>query len=126
MVIDEVTKKVICLYFGTGKEHDFEIFKKSRLPLNRNIEVMADKGYIGLEKYHQKVEIPKKASKKHKLTKEEKARNREISRKRIVVENVICFLKHFKIISSKYRGKHKKFGLIVSLISSIYNKNFIK
>jgi ribosomal protein L35 len=55
------------------------------------------------------VHIPKKASKLHPLTKEEKKQNRELSSKRILVENKICQLKVFDILDEKYRNKQKRF-----------------
>ena len=49
----------------------------------------------------------KKSCKKHPLTKEDKAKNRELSKRRIYVEHVNRFIKRFKIISTVYRNKGK-------------------
>lgn len=62
-----------------------------------------------------------KASKKHKLSMEEKQYNHTISKKRIYVEHVNRYLKRFRILSSRYRNKRRSFGLRVSLICGIYN-----
>ncbi|MDR1241012.1 MAG: transposase, partial [Oscillospiraceae bacterium] len=72
-------------------------------------------------KLHKNSEIPKKKTKKYKLTKEEKAKNREISSKRVKIENITGFVKRFKIIADKYRNRRKCFGLRFNLICGISN-----
>jgi transposase len=55
------------------------------------------------------------------LTSDEKAGNRRISRERILIENINAKIKVFKIVSSKYRNRRKRFGLRMALICSIIN-----
>jgi len=74
-----------------------------------------------LDKLHPNSKTPKKKSKHHPLTQEEKARNREIARRRIVAEHVIGRLKVFRILSERYRNRRKRFGLRFNLIAAIYN-----
>lgn len=50
-----------------------------------------------------------------------KKANRKLSSKRVTNEHVIGKLKFFKILSSRYRNRRKRFGLRVNLISAIYN-----
>ena len=56
-----------------------------------------------------------------KLTKEQKKYNRELNRLRIVIEHVNRRLKIFKILSHRYRNRHRRFGLRSNLIAGIYN-----
>ena len=42
----------MCYVNGLGKEHDFKIFKKSKLPLSQKIKCLVDKGYQGMQKIH--------------------------------------------------------------------------
>jgi DDE superfamily endonuclease len=70
---------------------------------------------------HANSELPKKRSKKHPLTKEEKRINRRIASERAVNEHVIGALKRFKIIADRYRNRRKRFGLRFNLIAGIYN-----
>jgi len=65
--------------------------------------------------------MPKKKSKRHPLTEEEKANNQRLSRDRVLNENVIGIVKRFKIISDRYRNRRKRFGLRFNLIAGIYN-----
>jgi hypothetical protein len=85
------------------------------------IAIGVDTGYQGLQKIHARTLIPKKRSKKHPLSKEDKERNTDLSRKRVLVENVIGMLKRFKIISDRYRNRRKRFGLRFNLLAGLYN-----
>ena len=106
---------------SNGKKHDFQIFKDSKLHFPHDTELNVDKGYMGLDKIHARSNIPKKSSKKCPLTKEEKQRNRELAKIRIKIEHVNSYIKRFKILSSRYRNKRKKFALRATLICGIYN-----
>ena len=55
------------------------------------------------------------------LTKVQKQANHKLSSKRIVIENVIGFLKRFRIISDRYRNRRKRFGLRFNLIAGLRN-----
>ena len=120
-MVDKKTKTVICTAFSNGKRHDFRLFKESKTKMHPDIKVITDTGYQGLQKLHNKSELPKKKSKKTPLTNEDKKKNQELASERVVNENVIGMLKRFKIISDKYRNRRKRFGLRFNLISAIYN-----
>ncbi len=83
--------------------------------------MVVDSGYQGLQKTHNKTELPKKRTKKHPLTKADKKRNRKISSTRVLNENVIGVVKRFRIISERYRNRRKRFNLRFNLIAGIYN-----
>ena len=63
MVIDTQSLKVICTEHGTGKEHDFQLFKRSQVRPSSLIEILADKGYQGIRKIHSLSYTPFKKSK---------------------------------------------------------------
>ena len=121
LIICEESEEIVATYFGKGKMHDMKLFEKSQVRLSKEIEIKADSGYQGMQKKHGKVLIPKKNSKLHKLTKEEKRANRALSKKRIKVENVIRRLKIFRILGERYRHRRKRLGLRFNLLSGIYN-----
>jgi len=50
-----------------------------------------------------------------------KKENFQLASQRIGVENVIRRLKRFRILSSRYRNRRKRFCLRVNLIAGIYN-----
>jgi transposase len=71
--------------------------------------------------FHPNSQTPFKKSKLHPLSQEQKASNRALSRKRILIENIIRRLKIFRILSERYRNRRKRFGLRFNLIAAICN-----
>ena len=120
-MVDGRTREVICTAHGRGPTHDFALYKQSKLKLHENLELLADSGYQGISKLHDKSGTPKKRSKKVQLTKDDKRANRELSRHRIVVENVIRSLKIIRILLERYRNRRKRFSLRFNLIAGLYN-----
>ena len=90
-----------------GRVHDLEHFRQSgsahRIP--KQVGVAGDAGYQGLhdELPDHSVGTAHKARRNHPLTEDEKAINREFSSMRIIVENTICELKHFRVLSECFR-----------------------
>ena len=74
-----------------------------------------------MRKEHANTSLPTRRSKKQPLTGNQKHANREQSRKRILIENVMGSLKRFKIIAERYRNRRGRFGLRFNLIAAIYN-----
>jgi len=70
---------------------------------------------------HSNSQTPAKKSKLHPLSREQKTNNRALSRKRILIENIIRRLKIFRILSERYRNRRKRFGLRFNLIAAICN-----
>lgn len=103
------------------KTHDFTLFKESKINLNKEIEFLGDKGYQGIKKRHQKSRTPIKKSANNKLSKAAKKSNSQLAKERVIVENIHRCLKIFRIISSGYRNRRKRFGLRLNLIAGIYN-----
>ena len=97
------------------------MFTCSGVRFRETSEVIADSGYQGLRREHANTSLPARKSKKQPLTREQKRTNREQSRKRILIENVMGFLKRFKVIAERYRNRRRRFGLRFNLISAIYN-----
>jgi hypothetical protein len=70
---------------------------------------------------HPNSQTPVKKSKLHPLSREQKISNRALSRKCILIENIICRLKIFRIMSEGYRNRRKRFALRFNLIAAICN-----
>lgn len=84
MVVDKASEKIICTAFSNGKRHDFRLFKESKTRVHPKIKVVTDTGYQGLKKIHANADLPKKKTKKHPLSKEDKKANRKISSERVL------------------------------------------
>jgi hypothetical protein len=121
VIVNKQTAQIIATAFAKGRVHDFQLFKNSRTGIVPETACLADTGYQGLTKWHANSQTPKKKSKHHPLTPDDKASNQELSRNRIAVEHVIGRLKVFRILSERYRNRRKRFGLRFNLISAIYN-----
>lgn len=121
IVIDKESKQIIAVKCCNGKRHDFRLYKESKVHIHPTSEALFDTGYVGIKKIHPNSLIPKRAYKKNPLTKEDKKTNKAISSVRVVVENVIASIKRFKILSTRYRNRRKKFALRLNLIAGIHN-----
>jgi hypothetical protein len=97
------------------------LFKESKFAIKPDVKILADTGYQGIQKIHANSTTPIKRKKNEILTTEQKKFNHKLSSKRVVVENVIGFLKKFHIISDRYRNRRKRFGLRFNLIASFHN-----
>lgn len=121
MIVNQNTQEILATAFSHGRQHDFQLFQESQTGLSAHIVVVADSGYQGLGKVHENSQTPAKKSKRHPLTQEQKSKNRQLSRKRILVENIIRRLKIFRILSERYRNRRKRFSLRFNLIAAIHN-----
>ena len=97
------------------------MFKQSAVAIAENICLLGDAGYQGLQKIHENSQTPLKKPKGKLLSEEQCRANRQLSRRRILVENVIRHLKIFRIISERYRNRRRRFGLRFNLIAGLYN-----
>ncbi len=90
-----------------GREHDLTIFRSSGLLSCLPLETtkVGDKGFEGLNKDlpEHSVVTPHKIHFKRPLDEAHKWANRDVSAQRIVVENSICELKHFKVLVERFR-----------------------
>ena len=120
-MVDKQSAQIICTHFSNGKRHDFRLFKESKVFFHNKTKVLTDTGYLGIQKIHVNSALPKKRSKKCPLSKEDKKKNKELSRDRVLNENLIGTIKRFKIVADRYRNRRKRFGLRFNLIAGICN-----
>lgn len=121
VIINQRNGQILCTTYGKGKEHDFKLYKRSKVRIAKKIECLADKGYQGIQKHHYFSQTPKKKPRKGKLSYLDKKANRELAKQRVIIENVFAHLKRFRILQGRYRNRRKRFGLRFNLIASIYN-----
>ena len=121
VVIDQKSGEILCTDYGKGSEHDFKLYKRSLIKIRKEVKCIADKGYQGIKKHHHFSQTPKKKPRKGKLSIVDKKENRDLAKKRILIENVFAHLKRFRILQGRYRNRRKRFGLRFNLIASIYN-----
>lgn len=113
-----------------GSVHDISLLRQSgaleRLP--PEITAMADSGYQGIQDDmpERSVALPYRASRGHPLTPEQKLHNHEISSIRVVVENTIAALKHFRILTDLFRHAVERYDNIIFAIVGIVNRRLDK
>ena len=126
-VISTATKQVI--YLGktfSGRNHDYAMFKEEFPPEDawfEGIKLYADSGYQGMKTDYPKsdAELPFKKPRKSKknptpeLSEEQKAHNKAVSQTRIYVENAICGIKRFSILTDRFRNRIE--GLVDDVIA---------
>lgn len=78
--------------------------------------------------------MPKKNSKLHKLSRDDKEKNKVISSIRILIEHVIGHIKKYRIISKTYRNrtrgnyktvKNNMQNMVMRIACGLYNMKFI-
>lgn len=121
ILVDLNTKIIVCVAKGKGKQHDFNIWKKSRTGVKPSIKCLGDKGYQGIQNIHKNSQIPIKKKPGQKLNIESKKSNKGLAKKRIVIEHINRYLKIFRLLSSRYRNRRTRLNLRLSLLSGIYN-----
>jgi IS5 family transposase len=122
VIIERGSRQIIDVQEGRGSEHDFKVYKDTiGKAVSRSIPIDADSGYQGLQELHPNCRIPAKASKKHKLTAREKAYNRRLAKKRVVIEHVNAKIKTFKSMAYPYRNHCRRHLLRMSIICGIIN-----
>ncbi|MGX9728963.1 MAG: transposase family protein [Candidatus Electronema sp. VV] len=70
---------------------------------------------------HKNSGTPFKRKKNSTLSEEEKAANRDLSKKRITVEHIFRRLKVFRILREQYRNRRKRFSLRFNIIAACCN-----
>ncbi len=121
MVLDLMTKQILCTYYGKGRTHDLKLFKASKTPLARDVFWLADSGYQGLQKLHPNTELPYKQRRGWELEPYQRHYNRALAKLRLSIEHVNAKLKVFRILSERYRCRRRRFGLRFNLVAGIYN-----
>ena len=89
--------------------------------IDKNIEILGDKGYSGLREY--KVNIPIKRNElPYKENKELiKSNNKVLSSKRIKVEHVFAYIKSYRIMQRLNYYTKDKIEILFNAITNIYN-----
>ena len=90
-----------------GSKHDLKHVVESQVidEIPADVAVIGDAGFDGLPNYYpgRSIGTPHKARRKHPLTPDQKLANREFSSIRIVVENTLSHMKHFKVLAHQFR-----------------------
>lgn len=108
-----------------GSTHDLTLLRQSGVidELPDGLTVLADCGYRGLQNDlpDRSVALPYRPKDKQELMPEEKLHNHFISSIRVVVENTLCQMKHFRALDSVFRHCLERYNEITRAIAGIVN-----
>lgn len=109
-----------------GSTHDLTLLRVSGVPAELPLGVtgVADCGYRGMQNDfpHHSIALPYRPRSGQPLLPEEKYHNHFVSRLRVVVENAIAELKHFRILSDVFRHAPSCYDAIICAIAGIVNR----
>jgi IS5 family transposase len=90
-----------------GSKHDLRHVVESHVvdEIPQEVTVIGDAGFDGLQNHYpeRSVGTPHKARRNHPLTADQKLANREFSSQRIIVENTLSHMKHFRVLADRFR-----------------------
>ncbi|MDR0505542.1 MAG: transposase [Dysgonamonadaceae bacterium] len=123
VILERNTLEIIAVQEAAGSEHDFKVYKGTIGSLvSDSIPLDTDLGYVGIGQYHSNSFIPIKVSKKHQLSKREKAYNKRLAGRRVVIEYINAKIKIFKSMAYPYRGHCcNRHSMRMTLICGIIN-----
>lgn len=110
-----------------GKKHDFSIVKDEFPPDENWFEgytILLDLGYQGFWNYYPnaKSEIPIKKKKNKELSLQQKNENKELAKKRIMVEHSIGGMKRYDILSGKCRiHDFRLYDKVLAVCAGLWN-----
>jgi hypothetical protein len=96
------------------KRHDYDIYKNNHPVIPKQVVIVVDLGYLGIETDFQEQlsSLPYRKYRNHKLSKAQKEYNLQHAKKRIVIEHTICRLKKYRIFADIFRNKLKKYNKV--------------
>jgi len=124
LIICLLTLQILSVVCGTGRTHDFTLFKQCGLHLAAALEKYADAGYQGLDKLVANAFTPIKKPRNRTLTPEERAYNRALAKLRIRIEHVNRRCKIFRVTKDVYRGKHRHIQKTWTVVSALVNYRY--
>ena len=99
-----------------GKTHDKKVYDRSDVKCPAGVKRTGDTAYIGTP-----LETPHRKPKGGKLTAQQKAENKEISRRRIVAEHGIGKMKVWRVAAERYRNPEGRHTLIMKNVAGLHN-----
>ena len=124
LIASDADKRIIVISpTKNGRFHDKKLFDKAGWGnwIPSDVSTWLDTGFIGVGKIGKEVFMPKKKSKNHPLTKEEKEENKDISTIRILAEHAIGGIKRFAAVAGIYRNKKGKDDKFILAAAGLWN-----
>ncbi len=115
--------------YKKGRRHDYDVYKKNHPVTSKEVVTVVDLGYISIEKdYPEELSTLPYKKKRNQLEiarEEEKEYNKIHSKKRILIEHIICRLKKYRIMSDIFRNKLRKYNRISDIVAGLVNHRIL-
>jgi len=109
---------------GKGQQHDFSVFKDSRLLLHPDVRLLADSGYQGMHKLHKNSILPVKKKKGQPLSAEDKAHNKALSKQRVFIEHINRDARFSGLLRMSIAASTKDYSLTWNLVAALVNLRY--
>jgi DDE superfamily endonuclease/Helix-turn-helix of DDE superfamily endonuclease len=124
VMCDEDKRILFLTQAKSGRRHDKRLADKNMLAehIPEDVTIWTDTGFQGMQKIHANTIMPKKATKKHPLTPEQRESNRITASIRIVNEHAIGGMKRYRAAADTYRNRIANMDdLLMRLSAGLWN-----
>jgi hypothetical protein len=105
-----------------GSCHDKPIADQTPYPLPHRSELLQDLGFVGFTLAGVVITQPHKKPRGGELTEEQKAENRAIARRRVLIEHIICSIKRCRIVKDTIRlWKDTARDMVMAICCALHN-----
>jgi DDE superfamily endonuclease/Helix-turn-helix of DDE superfamily endonuclease len=102
-----------------GSTHDKKVFDRTGVVIPAGVRGYGDTAYIGTN-----LKTPRRKPRGGELTARQKAGNRRVSRKRIVVEHGIGKMKLWRVAAERWRNPRRRHTLMMKNVAGLHNRMF--
>ena len=105
-----------------GSYHDKPIADQTPYPLPEGSELLQDLGFVGFSLEGVQITQPHKKPRGQELTDEQKAENRVIAARRVLIEHIICSIKRCRIVKDTLRlWKDTARDMVMAVCCGLHN-----
>lgn len=102
-----------------GSTHDKKVYDHTRVVIPLGVKGYGDTAYLGT-----RLKTPRRKPRQGELTPRQKAGNRRVSRKRIVVEHGIGKMKLWRVAAERWRNPRRRHTLMMKNVAGLHNRMF--
>ena len=105
-----------------GSYHDKPIADQTPYPLPEGSELLQDLGFVGFTLEGVRITQPHKKPRGQELTDDQKAENRVIAARRVLIEHIICSIKRCRIVKDTLRlWKDTARDMVMAVCCGLHN-----
>ncbi len=102
-----------------GSIHDKKVYDRTGVVIPPGAKGYGDTAYIGTG-----LKTPRRKPRKGELTRRQKAGNRRVSKRRIVVEHGIGKMKVWRVAAERWRNPRRRHTLMMKNVAGLHNRMF--